>query len=77
MKSYGVIGEVVYGVYYDSPNSKEAGSTVSTRWVNTEKKAKWKQGLLQEVRKWRHDTTWLPLNKHYYDNADLAQHRGT
>lgn len=42
MKSYGVIGEVVhvYGVYYDSPNSKEAGSTVSTRWVNTEKKAK-------------------------------------
>lgn len=37
IKSYGVIGEVVYGVYYDSPNSKEAGSTVSTRWVNTEK----------------------------------------
>lgn len=71
MKSYGVIGDVVYGVYYDSPYSKEAGSTVSTRWVNTEKKAKWKQGLFQEVWKWRHDTTY------YYDNADLAQHRGT
>lgn len=40
MKSYGVIGEVVYGVHYDSPHSKEVGSTVSTRLVNTEKKAK-------------------------------------
>lgn len=41
MKSYGVIGEVIYyGVYYDSHYSKEAGSTVLTRWVNTEKKAK-------------------------------------
>lgn len=40
MKSYGVIGEVIYGVYYDSHYSKEAGSTVLTSWVNTEKKAK-------------------------------------
>lgn len=40
MKLYGVIGEVVYGVYYDSFYSKEVGLIVLIRWVNIEKKVK-------------------------------------